>query len=218
MINNLAYRTQIIMLLSLVMLSSGVSAQSQYRAMSDKDRFSVDMQNSAKSTKSIACQFVQERGIAMMTKPILSKGSFWFKKPSSVRWEYSEPYEHLIILSKRKVFVKDAGTDKEYDTGANSMFKNMGEIMFSFILGDISKAENNYNVEYLESDKEFYIKLRPKTADVDANLELIELFFDKNDFSLNAIKMNETGGDYTRISFENKKINTNISNAMFLFK
>jgi outer membrane lipoprotein-sorting protein len=204
--------------ISVIFVSFSIKAQSSYITIKDVESFKDNLQKTSKKTKSIDCEFVQERHISMMTQTIVSNGFFWFKKPASIRWEYTEPYKYLIILSKGKAFIKDDKSNKEYDIQSNKMFKDLGDIMFSFVLGDIDAAEKDYKIEYTENNDNYYVKLIPVTEKFKVTLAQIDLYFDKIDFSLSKIVMKEPGEDFTSISFNNKKINKDISNDLFKFQ
>lgn len=194
-----------------------VDANGQFQPMQNVDMFKKRMQTESQNTSSISCNFIQERHLAVMTKPIVSKGKFWFKKPASVRWEYHEPYSTLIILSKRKVFIREDKKQQEYDMQSGSAFQNLGKIMFNFILGDITSAENDFNIEYFENKELFFVRLVPKIIKPN-DLQKIELFFEKKDYSLAQIIMYENADDYTSIKFTDIILNGHIDAGLFKMK
>ena len=194
------------------------NSQTSYKAIKDTTLFKKNLQAATGKTSTIACEFVQEKHISKMNQPVVSKGKFWFKKPSSIRWEYTEPYSSLIILSKKKAYVKDENKSKEYDTQSNKMFQDMGEVMFSFILGDVGAAEKKYKMDYRENNETYFVKLIPLNKSVSGSLTQVEMIFDKKDYTLSKIIMYESGSDFTSILFKNKAINKEVSNELFKFK
>ena len=192
-------------------------AQSTFKPVQDPTTLKKKLQAESQNTSSIACDFVQERHLLMMTQPIVSNGKFWFKKPASIRWEYVEPYYYLIILTKRKVFVKEDNSKQEYDMSSGNAFQSLGEVMFSFILGDIDAAEKDYKIEYMESNQLYYIKMIPKVHQQNKPVR-IDMYFEKKDYTLHEIKIFDSETEYTGIKFLNKTINGQISNEKFKFK
>lgn len=192
-----------------------VPAQEAYEPIQDVKGFKKELQKASKATKSIACDFVQQRQLSMMTQAIESSGSFWFKRPASIRWEYSQPYAYRIILSGRKAYVQGDEESREFDTESNAMFQNLGEIMFSFILGDLSKAEENYHISYSQTNDHYHVKLLPATEDAIEGLNRIEMYFDKQDYSLSRIIMKAQENDFTQIHFINKVLNTDLDDSLF---
>lgn len=191
-----------------------ISAQENFKPFKDVETFRSRLQSESKNTSSITSQFIQERHLSAMTQPLVSRGHFWYKKPASVRWEYVEPYKSLIILTKRKVFIQEDQKKHEYDMQSGSAFQNLGHIMFSFILGDIESAEKDYHIEYLENKSLYFVKLTPRHVGQDI-MSRIDLYFDRNDFSLSKIIMYEKGEDFTSIRFENKELNVEVPNEIF---
>jgi outer membrane lipoprotein carrier protein len=49
-------------------------------------------------------------------------------------------------------------------------------------------------------------------------LNEVQIYFDRNDLTVSSLKMIESGGDYTRINFNDKKLNTEIPVEKFNFK
>jgi len=49
-------------------------------------------------------------------------------------------------------------------------------------------------------------------------LNEIQIWFDRDDFTVSRIRMLESGGDYTRIDLANKKLNTDIPLEKFSFR
>ena len=49
-------------------------------------------------------------------------------------------------------------------------------------------------------------------------LNEVQIYFDRNDLTVSSLKMIESGEDYTRINFIDKKLNTEIPVEKFNFK
>ncbi len=210
----LAYKILLLIFLQFIVVFT-LRSQDTYVAMADSTGFKNKLELSSKSTKYIQCDFVQEKNQSMLTKKIISKGHFWFKKPVCIRWEYTDPYFYLIIFTKNKVFIKDDGGKKQYETQSSEIFKELGAMMFNFLQGKISAFSKEYIITYMENDQNYYLKMIPISAKLLEILSQVDLYFDKTDLSVSKIKMNETEGDYTSIEFENKKLNVDISDTIF---
>ncbi|MFH0865730.1 MAG: outer membrane lipoprotein carrier protein LolA [Bacteroidota bacterium] len=197
---------------------STLYSQDTLVAMTDSTGFKNKLEWSSKSTKSIQCDFVQEKNQNMLTEKIISKGHFWYKKPVCIRWEYTDPYSYLIIFTKNKVFIKDDGGKKQYETQSSEIFKELGVMMFNFLQGKISAFSKEYIITYMENEQSYYLKMIPKSAKLLEMLSQVDLYFDKKDLSVSKIKMIETEGDYTLLEFQNKKLNVEISDTVFTAK
>jgi outer membrane lipoprotein carrier protein len=191
------------------------SQDTSFVSMTDSAGFKKKLEASSKTTKTIVCDFTQEKKQSMLANTVISQGHFWFKKPVSIRWEYDTPYSYLIIFTKSKVIVKDDGGKKQYETQSGDMFKELGVMMFNFLQGKISAFSKDYTITYKENNQDYYLKMIPKSAKMKAMLTQIDLYFDKTDLSVSKIKMLETEGDYTLIEFLNKKLNVDVADSVF---
>jgi outer membrane lipoprotein-sorting protein len=194
------------------------TAQESYKPMAEVEAFKNKLTAMSKSTGSIVSDFVQEKNLSVLTSKIISKGQFFFKKDNNIRWEYNEPYKYLIVISNGKLFTKDDKNQKQYDIQSNKMFQEMNKFITGCIQGDILKNDKDYKIEYYESGKAYFVKLIPYAEKMKQMLNEVQIYFDKNDLTVSRIKMIESGEDYTRIDFINKKLNTEIPLEKFSFK
>ena len=198
--------------------SLSLLAQSSFKSINDISNFKNKLKEVSKATKSIESDFVQEKNVSVLTKKIVSKGIFCFKKENNIRWEYLEPYKYLVVISNNKISVKDDKSKKQFDSQSSPMSKELVMMMFNFIQGNISACEKEYDILYLENDKYYYLKMIPKSSKIKKMLSQVDLYFEKKDFTVSKVKMLEPGGDYTNIEFINKKLNILISEDKFVIK
>jgi len=153
-----------------------------------------------------------------LSEKIISKGHFFFKKDNNIRWEYTEPTQYLIIISNNQLYTRDDKSQKQYDIQSNKMFQEMNRFISGCIQGDILKNDKDFAIEYFENSKWYYVKLVPRDEKMKQMLHEVQICFDKNDLTVSSLKMVESGEDYTRIDFINKKLNTDIPLEKFSFK
>jgi outer membrane lipoprotein-sorting protein len=192
-------------------------AQTAFTKMSNTEAFKTKLNEMSKSVKTIESNFTQEKNLSILSKAINSKGYFCYKKENKVRWEYTEPYSYLVIIQGSKLFVKDKSNKKQYDTQSNKMFQELNNFLVGCINGDILSKTSDYQIEYMENNVQFYVKLVPNSQKMKEMISEIHIYFDKKDYSVARLKMVEQGGDYTNIDFMNKKLNGTISDEKFNF-
>ncbi len=81
--------------------------------------------------ESIQADFIQEKQMAILAEPLVSKGRFLFLAPDSLRWEYSSPLQSVLLMDKGKVrkFVKTDGRFvEEQSMGLDAMQVVLQEI------------------------------------------------------------------------------------------
>lgn len=211
------HRIIIMILMTVSFTGLKITAQDAYIPMQDINAFKLHLGNMADQVQTIESDFIQEKKLSVLADKIISRGSFCFRKENNIRWEYTEPYHYLIILSGGRIFIKEESGQNQYDIQSNQMFREMNRFISGCIQGEILKDENEYQIEYLENQKEYYVKLVPNSVTLREMLNEVQIAFDKGDLTVMRITMVESGGDYTKISFINKKINTNIPVEKFSF-
>jgi outer membrane lipoprotein-sorting protein len=187
-------------------------------AMKDVPGFKARLSEMSGKVNTIESDFVQEKNLSVLSKAIISKGYFCFKKENNIRWEYFQPYKYLIIISNNQMFIKEDNNQKKYDIQSNKMFQEMNKFISGCIQGDILKNDKEYNLKYYEDTKSFFVTMIPNAPKMREMLNEVQIWFDKSDYTVTHIKMLESGGDFTKIDFINKKLNTDLPVEKFSLK
>jgi outer membrane lipoprotein-sorting protein len=186
--------------------------------MKDIPGFKEKLVTMSDKVKTIESDFVQEKNLSILANKIVSQGHFCYRKDNNIRWEYIQPYRYLIIISNGKIFIKEDNNQKQYDIQSNRMFQEMNKFISGCIQGDILKNEKDYKVGYFEDDKSYYVSLVPISEKMREMLSEVRIWFNRNDLTVSRIVMMEAGGDYKKIDFTGKKLNTDITHEKFSFK
>lgn len=197
---------------------SVLTAQEPYQPVKDIESFKVKLAKMAESTSTISCDFVQEKYLVVLSQKIVSKGQFYFKKANNIRWEYTSPYKYLIIISNNQLFTGDDKSQNRYDLKSNKMLQEMNGFISGCVQGDILKNDKDYTIGYFENSKLYFVKLIPRSEKMRQMLNEVQIWFDRNDLTVSGLKMVESGDDYTKIDFVNKKLNIDIPLEKFSFK
>lgn len=197
-----------------ILLCSFTPTKGQFSPMQDVAKFRSGISDMAASTTSIKASFKQEKFLSMLSNKINSEGIILFKKPNLLKWSYNTPFEYTIVLNGKEIIIKDQGSTSSFDIGSSQTFKQINELIINSVQGNILDEER-FSIEYLEGKDLYLAKLIPKEAQLKNFITGIDIYFDKKDYSVSQVKLSESEGDYTLISFFNKKMNENISNDNF---
>jgi outer membrane lipoprotein-sorting protein len=208
-------------ILVLLLISIGISpllAQPKgFKALRDTASFKKNFNEKSQKIMTNEADFIQEKYLSVMTEKAISKGKFYYMKPNKMRWETTEPTIHIIVLDNGKMMIKEKGKIKTYDTNSNRMFKGLNDMMLTTASGNMLNSKD-YTYSLFENDKYFLAELHPTQTTSKKFVKTIEILVEKMDYTVAQIKMNEPSGDYTRIEFSNKKLNTAISGDKFSLK
>ena len=191
-------------------------AAQEYVPIKNKQEFVSKAKEIAQNTKTIDSDFIQEKYIDIMEDKMISKGHFNFKKQNLIRWEYSSPFNYLIIINDGKIFIKDDNNENKIDMKSNQSFKQINNMIIKSVQGDIEE-DDNFKVEFLEDNQEYLVKMTPKTNEIKEFMNQINIYFNKTNYEVDKVKMIENSGDYTAIRFENRKLNVNLPDEKFAF-
>ena len=204
-----------LVLFVLVLFCLSSFSQSSFKAIKDISLFKSNLAEMTEKTNTIKSDFIQEKNLSFLSEKIISKGLFYFKKENKIRWQYTEPFDYLIIINDDKIYIKDEDRESKYDMASNKIFKEINKIITGCIQGDILNNDKEYKIEYYENDNLYYVKLTPYSEKMKEFLSNIDIYFDKKDFSVSKLEMMELSGDYTKIEFINKKLNKEIPDEKF---
>ncbi len=202
----------------LMVLALPILAQTPATPMKDVAGFRQKLISVTAGIKTIESDFTQEKKLSILSNTLVSKGHFCFRRENNIRWEYLQPYKYLIIISQDKIYIKEENDQKQYDIQSNKMFQEMNRFISGCIQGDILKNDKDYKIGYFEDSRYYFVTLVPVAEKMRQMLNEIQIWFDRTDLTVARIRMMESGGDYTRIDFVNKKLNTDIPLEKFSFK
>jgi outer membrane lipoprotein-sorting protein len=208
-----------IIILSLT-LSFGISngQEAGFKQVQDIAKAQKELAKLSENTQSIQSKFVQEKHLSFLTENIISKGEFYFQSPNKLRWEYSEPFEYIIVFNDKNIYIKDENKISTFDTESNKMFAEINNMMIGSIQGDLFTDSERFDVKYFENANQYLLELDPKLPEMKSMIKTIKIYIDKSDISVAKIKMIESSDDYTSIDFTDRELNQPIDNEKFNLK
>jgi len=204
----------LLFILCVFAVSYGIAQPDGFTKVADTSYIRQKVNEMALKTNSINTEFVQEKNLTFLDEKIISKGILLYKKPDMLRLEYTSPYTYLLILNNGNLLIKSEGSEIKVDLESSKMFNEINDLIINSVQGKILNMPN-LSTEFYESDNFFFIQLHPEQEELRKYIETIELFINKNDYTVSDFKVIELSGDYTLIKFINKKINEEIPDERF---
>lgn len=198
-------------------LTVNLSGQTEFKPLKNKADFTKKFSEASAKINTIKSDFTQEKHLSMLEEKIVSKGIFWFKKDQKVRMEYSSPTKYLIIMNDKTFRIKDDSGDKKMATGGNKLFQQISQITADCIRGNVLNNKD-FETEVFENSKQYKIEMKPISKQMKTYFSSIHLIINKSDLDVASISMNEPSGDFTKLSFQNKQLNTPLSDEVFSVK
>ncbi|MDW7693440.1 outer membrane lipoprotein carrier protein LolA [Flammeovirgaceae bacterium SG7u.111] len=204
------------LLLLIFSFSFALHAQDEtLKPMQNPEVLKTGITKLSKETSSIQADFEQVKHMEILSSALTSKGKIKFKAPDKLRWEYSEPFEYMIVLNQQKMFIKDEEKTNTFDLESSKTFKEINNIIVNSVQGNILDSER-FDISYFESAANYMAKLNSTNSQMKEIINSIEIYFDKADFGVVSIKLIEPTGDYTSLNFHNRKLNKPIDDSSFI--
>jgi outer membrane lipoprotein-sorting protein len=200
-----------------IMLACPGFSQGKFIELKNPSSFLHQFSESAQKISTLTSDIIQEKNLSVLSEKITSKGHFYFKKEKNLRWEYTEPFSYLVIFKDDKIYIKDDDKSNQFDVHSNKMFNEINDIMIGCIRGTILKDDKNFSAVCFENPGLYLVKLYPKMNSLKQFLHEIWIYFDKKDCTISKLEMHESSGDFTKIDFVGKMLNTPVPDEKFTF-
>ncbi len=201
----------------LVMAMHTQAQYAGYKLMTNVVEFRQQFAKAAQATKSIQCDFVQEKHLSMLSDKITSTGKFWFKRENMVRMEYEKPSYYLLIINGSNIKTKDGQKENKVSAKSNKVFEQVNKMMIDCVQGTVLDNKS-FGTKVFEGAGTYLVELTPTAKNLQQIFKTITLTVDKKDHSVTKMDMLEQSGDNTAIAFLHKQMNVNISDAVFAIK
>jgi outer membrane lipoprotein-sorting protein len=172
-----------------------------------------DAQHPPVRVDSVQADFIQEKQLPILARPIFSKGQFVFQAPGSLRWEYFSPIRTVLLMHDghtRKFIQHDGDFVEEQGMGVDSMQIVLQEIT-GWLDGEITDTAT-FQVQSKEDDR---IVLTPREAALAKIISRIELKLLGKSGLMESVTLYEGPGSLTKMVFSNGLLNTKIAATRF---
>lgn len=190
-----------------------LSMMTYAQAQDLEQRFQSELKLKNEQVTSIKCDFTQTRMVSVLANEVKKDGEFYFQKPNNMLLAFNDG--DFIKMTDEWFEMKTGENVTATKVTSNPMLKNLNSILSACVVGDFDKMTKGFSIDFEESSQEWIVILKPQGGKAAAKISRIEIRFDKNDMSLNLLKMDEKSGDYTVYSFTNKQFNIDIDSQLF---
>ncbi|MCG6881474.1 MAG: outer membrane lipoprotein carrier protein LolA, partial [Deltaproteobacteria bacterium] len=159
--------------------------------------------------QTINAQFIQEKHLEILIKPLISKGAFYFRAPGSLRWEYFSPIKSILVMhdgAVRRFIGTETGFKEDASPGLQAMEMVLREISF-WLKGKFSDNPN-YGATLEGHNK---IVMVPRDQAFKKIIQKIEILLSDRPGVIDTVTIYEGKTSFTKIRFQNVKINEGVA-------
>jgi len=168
----------------------------------------------AKNLESLSSDFVQTKYIQLMQESAVSSGKLYYKAPNVLKWEYSSPYNYMILFKENQLFINDNGDKSVTSLRSNKLFEKLVSLISGSVNGKLLADQENFDISFFRHGEKVSAVIIPRDQSLKQMFSEIILIFGK-DHRLNSVQLMEEEGDYTQIDFKNIKLNQQLNPAIF---
>lgn len=203
-----------LLLVCLLSPMSGAAQYTGYERLENVAAFRSQFAAESSKVMSISSDFKQTKELIALTERITSYGKFWFKRSNLVRIDYEKPFVYRMVMNGEKIFIKDEQKQSTVNVRSNKLFQQVNRIMVDCIQGTILESKD-FTSQVFDSRERYLLELTPASKALKEFFDKIILVVDKKTYAVDEIKMIESGGDYTLLTFTNKVLNQPIKDEVF---
>jgi len=174
------------------------------------------VKETAHATSTIACDFRQEKEMGLIAEKIITTGKFLLKKEKKLRWEYTDPFSYIIVIDNDRISIKDDKKVSQFNIQSNKVFLEINRVILGSIQGTLFNDRENFSATFYENPTAWIVKLKTLKPQLRESISEIVIWFNRKDYSVLRLDMNESSGDFTRITLNSRKTNQPIGDEMFV--
>ncbi len=167
----------------------------------------------AAEIKSVQADFIQEKHLRILARPLISRGLFYFEAPGSLRWEYLTPI-HSILLMHDGVTQRYIESDGQYKMDDAARLQAMQVVMGEIALWLNGRFDANPNFK-ARLEPQGRIVLTPRQEGMAAIIKRIVLRLSSRPGVIDEVMIFESEDSYTRLIFKNPILNQPIEETVF---
>lgn len=175
--------------------------------------FAQNVDSAPVRLRSVQADFIQEKEMVILARPLVSTGIFLFQAPGSLRWEYLTPIHTVLLLHDgkiRKFINRDGGFVEEPSMGLDAMQVVLQEIS-GWLDGDIQDTPT-FLTKRQEGGR---IVLTPRNPLLAKIISSIELQLLGSTGLMESVIIHEGPNSLTRMVFSNGKVNVPVAADRF---
>ncbi|MBU2711261.1 outer membrane lipoprotein carrier protein LolA [Zooshikella harenae] len=157
------------------------------------------------SAKKLTGDFLQEKHISVLSKPLISKGSFKVTN-DKIDWVITAPVAKHFVFDQNGVIDQSKSVSQTDAMGNNQALKQFSAIFRPLFTGNKEQLQQFFSISVKKlNEHKWVLDLRPKDALLRKGLDNVELIINQ---LVEVIHVTETNGDKTLIKLLNVQTHT----------
>jgi outer membrane lipoprotein-sorting protein len=171
------------------------------------------IQAAAGAVQAVEADFVQEKHLRILARPLTATGRFAYRTPDALRWEYRTPVRSVLLAADGRVrrFVQRGDALVADDS--------MGLAAVQVVVQDLTrwlKGRFDANPDFAaELEPGGLVRLSPRRPELAAVIARIELQLASRPGVIETVTIVEDADNYTRLTFQNVRLREGLPDGLF---
>lgn len=151
----------------------------------------------------VRADFVQERQIQNMARPLLSSGKMLMESRQGLWWYQEKPFEMTMVMTDAQmVQITNKQAPQVITAESNPQMFQFSTLLRGLFNADREVLQQNFSIEFIDlGNEQWLLRLKPIISPLDRLFQQIELHGEQY---INRIIIFDQQGDITQIDFKNE--------------
>ena len=169
-----------------------------------------------KTLRSLDADFVQERKLPSLKKPVSTPGRMRMVRPGKLRWELGNPVKTLAVSDGKTMTLLDVAKKRGKTIDAGSQEARQFTLLSDDAFRDLAGFRRAFElVESRMSGPIYQLTVRPKDKGMRKRVPWLFLDIDTRSHELRALDLELDDKSRIRTVFSNTKVNARVDPAVF---
>lgn len=140
----------------------------------------------------VAGDFEQAQHVAVLSRPLVSRGRFVFVRDRGIFWQVQQPLQSTLVLAA------DGGVASDEVVAGERALGFVARLLNSVLAGDLASLNNNFEVRGEVTDQGWTLQLTPRSGPLARVIRAIDL---KGTATVDRVELVDAGGDRSELRF-----------------
>ena len=168
--------------------------------------------------KTLRCDFIQKKTVSILSNEMLSEGKMYYKQRDKLRWEYIKPEQYEFVMNGDKVMYLAGTTKNIMNVNSSKVFRRISKFIVSGVFGAGIFDSSTFTTQFFVGANDNRVTLTPKQKELKSFFNKIGICFNKTDYTIISVEIEEVSGDKTFIEMKHKQINKELGDEIFNIK
>jgi len=183
----------------------------------DIDALVVKIQGIYEQTGDLQAEFNHQVPLQLTGKTFTEEGTFYFKKPGRMCWDYEKPPLKKLVINPEKTWFYIPEDNRVYVQKTADILTSQIAIRFFTGIGNLS---DNFTIAYSspqcrDEEGNYLITLKPKKYE--EGIQTLELLISGESFYVIGYNLTDMYGNLNRYTFKNITVNNDLPESLFRF-